>query len=206
MFYYIEGKVEIMEANLAVLDCNGIGFELNVTNNTLARLHPGETARLYVYSSIAEDRFDLYGFYTREEKRSFELLIGVSGVGPKAAQAILSTSTPDALALAIMSGNEKALTMAPGIGKRIAQRVILELKDKISKESGGAISESGVTAPAGSAAAGAGKLADAAAALSVLGYGNNEIAEALKGADAEKLEVQDLVRLALKNISKQGGR
>ena len=206
MFYYIEGKVEIMEANLAVLDCNGIGFELNVTNNTLARLRLGETARLYVYSSIAEDRFDLYGFYTREEKRSFELLIGVSGVGPKAAQAILSTSTPDALALAIMSGNEKALTMAPGIGKRIAQRVILELKDKINKDSVGAVSESGITAPAGSAAAGAGKMADAAAALAVLGYGNNEIAEALKGADAETLEVQDLVRMALKNMSRQGGR
>ena len=206
MFYYIEGTVAIIDANLAVLDCHGIGFELFVTNNTLAQLHMGETARLYVYSSIAEDRFDLYGFFTREEKRSFELLIGVSGVGPKAALAILSTSTPDALALAILSGNEKALTMAPGIGKRIAQRVILELKDKIGKESGGAMIESGGTPAASSAAAGAGKLADAAAALGVLGYSNNEIAEALKGADAEGLEVQDLVRMALKKMSKQGGR
>lgn len=206
MFYYIDGTVAILDANLAVLDCGGIGFEINVTNHTLAQLRVGEKARLYVYSSIAEDRFDLYGFYTREEKRSFELLIGVSGVGPKAALAILSVSTPDALALAVMSGNEKTLTMAPGIGKRIAQRVILELKDKIGKETGGAISESGVTAPAGSAAAGAGKMADAAAALGVLGYNNNEIAEALKGADAEGLEVQDLVRLALKKMAKQGGR
>lgn len=200
MFYYIEGAVALMEPNLAVLDCGGVGFELCVTNNTLAQLRVGERARLYVYSSIGEDRFDLYGFYTREEKRSFEMLIGVSGVGPKAALAILSTSTPDALALAVMSGNEKALTMAPGVGKRIAQRVILELKDKIGKESPGFSMENGVSVPAGGSAGSAGKMADAAAALGVLGYGNSEISEAFKGVNPEGLEVQDLVRLALKKM------
>lgn len=200
MFYYIEGAVALMEPNLAVLDCGGVGFELCVTNNTLAQLRVGERARLYVYSSIGEDRFDLYGFYTREEKRSFEMLIGVSGVGPKAALAILSTSTPDALALAVMSGNEKALTMAPGVGKRIAQRVILELKDKIGKESPGFSMENGVSVPTGGSAGSSEKLADAAAALGVLGYGNSEISAAFKGVNPEGLEVQDLVRLALKKM------
>lgn len=203
MLYYIEGSVVLMEANLAVLDCGGLGFELAVSNNTLAQLRLNEKARLYVVESIAEDHYDLYGFYSTEEKRCFELLISVSGVGPKAALAILSTSTPDGLALAILSGNEKALTLAPGVGKRIAQRVILELKDKIGKGSSDAdfASVSAQTAaPMGSAA---GKVADAAAALAVLGYGNNEISEALKGVDAENAEVQDLVRMALKKLSGQ---
>ncbi len=204
MLYYIEGSVALMEANLAVLDCAGVGYGLAVSNNTLSQLRLGEKSRLYVVESIGEDHYDLYGFANKEEKRCFELLTSVSGVGPKAALAILSTSTPDGLALAILSGNEKALTMAPGVGKRIAQRVILELKDKIGKGSAdmGSVVASvhGSATPLGGAA---GKVADAAAALGVLGYGNNEISEALKGADAENMEVQDLVRMALKKLSAQ---
>lgn len=203
MLYYIEGTVALMEANFAVLDCGGLGYGLAVSNNTLAQLRLGEKRRLYVAESIGEDHYDLFGFFSKEEKRCFELLTSVSGVGPKAALAILSTSTPDGLALAILSGNEKALTMAPGVGKRIAQRIILELKDKIGQ--GSADMNSAAAAVQGSAAMGgaAGKIADAAAALSVLGYGNNEISEALKGADAENMEVQDLVRMALKKLSSQ---
>ncbi len=200
MFYYIEGVVSALEPSLAVVDCGGVGYALNATTNTIARLKAGERVRLYVYEMIAEDRFDLFGFYTREEKRSFELLINVSGVGPKAAQAILSANTPDALALAIMSGNEKALTAAPGIGKKIAQRILLELKDKLGKE---AESFVGGTEAVPAAAASAGKLADAAAALAVLGYGNNEIAAALKGVDTASMEVQDIVRQALRSMTRQ---
>ena len=203
MLYYIEGSVVLMDANLAVLDCGGVGYGLSVSNNTLSMLHLNEKARLYVAESIGEDHYDLFGFFTREEKHCFELLTSVSGVGPKAALAILSTSTPDGLALAILSGNEKALTLAPGVGKRIAQRVILELKDKIGKGSAdmnAAASSVQSAAPMGGAA---GKVSDAAAALSVLGYNNNEISEALKGADAENMEVQDLVRMALKKLSGQ---
>ena len=199
MFYYIEGNVALLENNLAVIDCTGVGYGISVSTQTLSRLKVGNRARLYIYTLVREDCFDLYGFYTREEKRSFELLISVSGVGPKAAQAILSATTPDSLTLAIMSGNEKALMVAPGIGKRIAQRVILELKDKISKEAADFMPAS-VSEPGGASAA-TGKLSDAAAALAVLGYGNNEIAAALKGVDADHLEVQDIVRLALKKIT-----
>lgn len=203
MLYYIEGTVALLEANFAVLDCNGIGYGLSVSTNTLAMLRNGEKQRLYVLESIGEDRYDLYGFSTKEEKNAFALLTSVSGVGPRVALAILSTSTPDGLALAVLSGNEKALTMAPGVGKRIAQRILLELKDKMGKEQ---VSFSGgESMPGGSAVSvSSGKLTDAASALGVLGYGNNEISEALKGMDAEQMEVQDMVRLALKKLSGQG--
>ena len=199
MFYYLEGSVALLENNLAVIDCGGVGYGISISTQTLSRLKVGSRARLYIYTLVREDCFDLYGFYTREEKRSFELLISVSGVGPKAAQAILSATTPDSLTLAIMSGNEKALMVAPGIGKRIAQRVILELKDKISKEAADFMPAAG--SEPGAATVATGKLSDAAAALGVLGYGNNEIAAALKGVDADHMEVQDIVRLALKKIT-----
>ncbi len=203
MLYYIEGTVSLLDANFAVLDCGGLGYGLSVSTQTLSQLRQGEVQRLYVVESIGEDRYDLYGFASKEEKRFFELLTSVSGVGPKAALAILSTSTPDALALAVLSGNEKALTLAPGVGKRIAQRVILELKDKIGKESSAFPAASSVP---GAATAGgpSGKLADAAAALEVLGFGGNEISAALKGMDIENMEIQDIVRLSLKKLSGQG--
>ena len=121
MFYHIAGTVAELDSYLAVIDCSGVGYALNVSANTLSRLRPGERAKLYVSEIVKEDAFDLYGFYTKAEKRSFELLIGVSGVGPKAALSILSSSTPENLAMAILAGDEKALTVAPGIGKKIAQ-------------------------------------------------------------------------------------
>lgn len=201
MFYYISGSVALLDAGIAVLDCGGVGYELNVTVNTQAGLHIGETAKLYVYTLIREDCFDLYGFLTMEEKRCFEMLIGVSGVGPKAAQAILSSNTPSSLSLAILSGNEKALTVVPGIGKKIAQRVLLELKDKLSKDNG-MLSAGGFELPTVGADTQSGKLADATAALSVLGYGSNEIAAALKGVDMQTMAVEDIVRQALRNMMK----
>ena len=111
MYYHIEGTVAELGGNLAVIDCGGVGYELNVSYNTLAQLRLGERAKLYVAESVKEDAFDLYGFATRSEKRSFQLLIGVSGVGPRAALSILSSSTPEGLAMAILSGDEKALTV-----------------------------------------------------------------------------------------------
>ena len=202
MFYYFNGEVTLLESNLAVIDCGGVGYACRTSSYTLSRLHVGERARLYTYCSIREDAFDIYGFSTREELRNFELLLGVTGVGAKAAQAILSANTPESLSLAIMSGNEKALTAAPGIGKKIAQRVIMELKDKFS---GGAVGDSsfgssGAYAPV--AASGGDKLSDAAAALGVLGYGGNEIAAALKGLDIQNLSVEDIVRQGLKKLMK----
>ncbi len=199
MFYYIEGTVTELGSYLAVLDCGGVGFELNVSLNTLSRLKTGERARLYVAESVKEDAFDLFGFATKSEKRFFQLLIGVSGVGPKAALSILSSSTTETLAMAILAGDEKALTVAPGVGKKIAQRVIYELQDKIAKESGG------IAAPAqaGRAAApGTDKLSDAAAALAVLGYGTAEINAALRGVDLEALDTEGVIKAALKNMMK----
>lgn len=198
MFHHIEGKITDIEPNLAVVDCGGVGFELHTTLNTISRVRLGETARLYVSEAIREDCFDLYGFATKSERRSFELLIGVSGVGPKAALSILSSGTPETLAMAVLSGDEKALTVAPGIGKKIAQRVILELKDKISKES------AGLSVPVIPAAAPGqdGKLSDASAALGVLGYGAAEINAALRGVDVSALTAEEIIKAALKNMMK----
>ena len=201
MFYYIEGIVSLIDGTVAVVDCGGVGYAVNTTANSLSGVRIGEKARFYTCTVIREDCFDIYGFLSAEEKRSFELLTGVSGVGPKAAQAILSSNTPESLSLAILSGNEKALTVVPGIGKKIAQRVILELKDKFSGGMTDAgFGSSGVSAP--EAASGSDKLSDAAAALGVLGYGGNEISAALKGLDIQNLPVEDIVRQALKKMMK----
>ena len=132
MFYHIEGTVAELAPNLAVLDCGGLGFALNVTTNTLSRLKSGERAKLFVSESIGETNFDLFGFCDKSEKRCFEMLIGVSGIGPKAALSILSYNSPESLALAVLNDDTKALTVAPGIGKKIAQRVLVELNDMIS--------------------------------------------------------------------------
>ncbi len=201
MFYYIDGTLALIDGTVAVVDCGGVGYALNTTVNSLARVKIGEQARFYVYTLIREDCFDLYGFVTPEEKRCFEMLIGVSGVGPKAAQTILSANTPEALSMAVISGNEKALTVVPGIGKKIAQRVLLELKDKLSKEYTGFGAESFSAPAAVPGISGADKLSDAAAALGVLGYGNNEITAALKGLDIQNLSVEDIIRQALRKMA-----
>ena len=200
MFYHIAGTVAELDSYLAVIDCSGVGYALNVSANTLSRLRPGERAKLYVSEIVKEDAFDLYGFYTKAEKRSFELLIGVSGVGPKAALSILSSSTPENLAMAILAGDEKALTVAPGIGKKIAQRVVYELRDKMAKETG-SLSLPVQSSP-GAAGVGGDKLSDAAAALAVLGYGAAEINAALKGVDTGELTTEAIVKAALKNMMK----
>lgn len=199
MFHHITGTVCELEPSIAVLECGGVGFELNTSAHTISRLAIGEKVKLYTYENVREDAFDLYGFYEKSEKRCFEMLIGVSGVGPKAAISILSSATPESLAMAIISGDEKALTVAPGIGKKIAQRILLELKDKISKETGGVI-PTGVSAI--SSAGGSSKLSDAASALAVLGYSNAEISAALKDIDLEAERLEDIIKLALKTMMK----
>ena len=196
MFYYVAGTVAYMEQNLAVIDCGGVGYACFTTNNTLSRLQQGGQAKLYTYLNVKEDAMDLFGFYTQNELNSFKLLIGVSGVRPEAALAVLSSRTPEQLALAIATGDERVLTAAPGIGKKIAQRIILELKDKLAKEDLSGVRPGRSAAPTGT------KTAEAVSALMVLGYSQQEVSAALKGIDADALPLEDIVRQALRRMVK----
>ncbi len=200
MFYYVKGPVAHVAPYLAVIDCGGVGYACRTTNHTLSRLKVGEESKLFTYLNVREDAMELYGFATENELNCFQLLIGVSGVGPKAALSILSAATPEALAMSVITGDEKALTAAPGIGKKIAQRIILELKDKLAK---------GQIASAGESYGGTGvtvipenKASEAAAALAVLGYSQGEINIALKGVDMEALGLEEIIRQALKRMVK----
>lgn len=200
MFYYLNGLVAHKAPYLAVIDCGGVGYACRTTVYTLSSLTVGEKAKLYTHLNVREDAMELYGFGTEQEKHCFELLIGVSGVGPKAALSILSASTPERLALSIITGDEKALTVAPGIGKKIAQRVILELKDKLAKEQSSAGKETyggtGVTVIPEN------KVSEASAALAVLGYSQAEIAAVLKGIDLEEASLEEIIKQALKKMVK----
>ena len=193
MLYYVSGTVTVLEPGLAVIDCGGVGYGCRVTAYTAAQLKLNQPAKLFITESIREDAFDLYGFSSREEQKCYELLTSVSGVGPKAALAIL-TAGPQNFTLAVMTGDEKLLTAAQGVGKKLAQRIILELKDKM----GGANTEIDFSAgPAVAAPAAGNNIALATAALQELGYSPAEVATALKGADP-KATTEELVRHALR--------
>ena len=198
MFYYLNGTVSHIEPYLAIIDCGGVGYACHTTAYSISNLNLNEKAKLYTYCHIREDAFDIYGFFTESERRSFEMLIGVTGVGPKAALSILSSNTPEGFAASVITNNEKSLTSAPGIGKKLAQRIILELKDKLAKDA--------FEFPAGSMAPSAGgvslsKATDAAAALAVLGYTQSEISSALSGLQMD-LALEEIIRQALKKMLK----
>ena len=180
------------------LECGGVAFRCTVSLNTLKNVgRIGEKATLYTYLSVREDALELFGFYEQQELDFFKLLIGVSGVGPKAAIAILSQSTPGALALSIAAGDVKSITKAQGVGPKIAQRVVLELKDKLAK-----------IAPANAYADGAadlqqinlgGNISEAVSALAALGFSAADAAKALKGADAG-MKTEDLIKYGLQKL------
>ena len=201
MLYYVSGKVTVLEPGLAVIDCGGVGYGCRVTAYTAGQLKLNQNAKLYITESIREDAFDLYGFSSREEQRCYELLTSVNGVGPKAAMAILSAGGPQNFTLAVMTGDEKMLTAAQGIGKKIAQRIILELKDKIG---GGGME---LDFSAGSAAAAPAQQGSSAAlahaALQELGYSPAEISAALKGVDPNA-STEEMVRYALRAMVMKG--
>ena len=198
MFYHIEGIVTDIDINLAVIDCGGVGYAINTTANTLSQIHLKEKAKLYISECIKEDAFDLYGFATLSEKRCFEMLLTVSGIGPKAAQSILAANSPENLAVAIMNSDDKAISAAQGVGKKIAQRVILELKDKVSKEAGTVANEM----PAVMSPADGGARSDAIAALMVLGYSAAEINSAIRGLDISGMSAEQIIKLTLKKMVK----
>ena len=201
MFYYLNGVVAHMAPFLAVIDCGGVGYACRTTNNTLSHLQKGKPAKLYTHLNVREDAMELFGFSTENELNCFQLLTSVSGVGPKAALSILSAATPESLAMSIITGDEKALTVAQGIGKKIAQRIILELKDKLAKGQtasiqGESYGGSGITVIPEN------KLSEASAALAVLGYSQGEINIALKGVDLDALTLEQVIKEALKKMMK----
>ena len=201
MFYYVSGVVAHIEPYLAVIDCGGVGYACKTTSYTLSSLKKGEKGKLFTYLNVREDAMELFGFATQEELNLFQQLISVSGVGPKAALSILSSNTPANLALSIITGDEKALTCAQGIGKKIAQRVILELKDKLAKgqtinAAGESYGGTGVTVIPEN------KSSEAAAALAVLGYSQSEINVALKGINMSELSLEQIIKDALKKMMK----
>ena len=200
MLYYVSGTVALLEPGLAVIDCGGVGYACRVTAYTAAQLKLGTQTRLYITESIREDAFDLYGFAPREEQRCYELLTAVNGVGPKAALSILSSGGPQNFMLAVMTGDEKMLTAAQGVGKKIAQRIILELKDKLGG-SGMELDFSAGPAPAAPQSGGSAALAHAA--LQELGYSPAEISAALKGVDPNA-STEDMVRYALRAMVMKG--
>ena len=201
MIYYVSGPVTVLEPGLAVVDCAGVGYGCRITAYTASQLKLNQNTRLYVTESIREDAHDLYGFISKEEQRCYELLTSVNGVGPKAAMAILSSGGPQNFTLAVMTGDEKMLTAAQGIGKKIAQRIILELKDKIG---GGAMELDFSTGPAAAAPVQTGNNAALAhAALQELGYSPTEINAALKGV-SPTATTEEMVRHALRAMVMKG--
>lgn len=201
MYYYLSGTVAHVEPYLAVIDCGGVGYACRTTSYTLSQIKKGDQAKLFTYLGVREDAMDLYGFFSQEERKLFQQLISVSGVGPKAALAILSSTTPANLAMSIITGDEKSLTAAQGVGKKIAQRVILELKDKLAKGQTVSLSGESVAGPAVTIIP-QNKLSEASAALAVLGYSQAEINAALKGVDIDGLSLEQIIRTALKSMVK----
>ena len=201
MLYYVCGEVTVLEPGLAVIDCGGVGYGCHVTGYTAAQLKLNQKAKLFITESIREDAHDLYGFISKEEQRCYELLTSVNGVGPKAAMAILSSGGPQNFTLAVMSGDEKLLTAAQGVGKKIAQRIILELKDKIG---GGNMELDFSAGPAVTAApAQGGHKMMAHAALQELGYTPIEIRAALQDVDPNAT-TEEMVRHALRAMVMKG--
>ena len=209
MFYYIEGKLAHLDYGFAVIDANGVGYKLTITQTTYEAMPPhlsvaeAPIVRLYSYMAVREDGIELFGFASESELEAFKLLITVSGVGPKAAIAILSVFSPDKLFITIMNEDTKAIAKANGIGAKTAARIILELKDKVSKSYSESVSvPQGTATTRDSAPAGSSKLSDAQSALLVLGYTKSEIVAALRGVDISNKETDDIIRLALKNLSR----
>ena len=198
MFYYLDGTVAEILPYLAVIDCGGVGYACKTTNYTLSRLKKGQRGKLYTYLDVGENAFGLYGFATANELNSFKLLIGVSGIGPKGALGILSSISPNAFQFAVMSGDSKAISKAPGIGPKTAQKLIIELKDKLKLEDMFE-EESGSGAEASEADNTAGK--EVIMALVSLGYSETEAFRAVKKVEASpETDSETLLKLALKQM------
>ena len=200
MLYSVRGKLIQTTATGAVVECGGVGFLCQTTLNTLKTLKPGSEVMLYTYLNVREDAMELFGFATKTELDTFKTLISVSGVGPKAGLALLSDLSPEQVAMAIATDDVKTITRAQGIGKKIAQRIVLELKDKLAKA---AASDSGF-APVSAAAVSAagGNVSKAIEALGVLGYTPAEVSPVLAQFDGN-LPVEQLIAMTLRQMGRQ---
>ena len=196
MIYSLTGKISVIEQNLAVIECGGVGYACRTTANTLATLKVDTEAKLYTYMAVREDAVELFGFANIQELNCFKMIISISGVGSKAALSILSGMTPQAFALCVASGDGKSLTTAPGIGKKTADRIVLELKDKVAKENLSVKSDALIPAAMPSNAT-----SEAISALMVLGYSNAEATKAIAGMPADT-PTDELIRAGLKNLAK----
>ncbi len=201
MFYYISGKVAHLSQGTAVIDAGGVGYEITISDNTLSRLRAeaSDKALLYTHFHVREDAQELFGFYSLEEKSLFEHLISVSGVGPKVAMSILSTLSPEKLIYAIVSDDAKSISASPGIGLRTAQKIILEIKDKLKKDG---FSESAEPVSAAAMSAPTNAVAEALEALASLGYSRSEAMSALRIEGRDSMSVEELIRHGLKNLTK----
>lgn len=200
MFYSLTGKIIYTGDQFFAISCGGIGFRCFATRNTLSAINvKNADVTVFTHLNVREDALDLFGFATEQELDAFKMLISVSGVGPKAALAILSELSPDAFAIAVASGDAKAITAANGVGPKLAQRVIMELKDKISNVS--FVSEQSVaTSAAVSAVNNLSNTSEAIAALTALGYSQSEASVAISKLSPD-LSVEELIKGALKNMT-----
>lgn len=200
MIYSLTGELVYADPTTAAIDVNGIAFQCDISLYTLQKLSPvGSKVTLYTYMNFKQDGVDLLGFYDKAELDAFKMLIGISGVGTKAALAILSEMEPAKLTLAIAAGDYKSITRAKGVGPKVAQRIVLELKDKVAKGlEGGAASDT--FAAAGATTVGNSNSADAVGALVMLGYSQSEAAVAVGKLD-QTLSTEELIKQALKALS-----
>lgn len=211
MFYYIKGPLVYATPSMAAVEASGVAYKLTISENTYRTLPPRHTAdkppvvTLYTHLSVREDGIELFGFGDERELSSFKMLLSVSGVGPKAAMSILSLLTPEKFALAVCTEDKKAISKANGIGPKTAARIILELRDKLMKETSidddlsAAVMDHSADAPD---APPRGKLSEAQDALLVLGFTRAEAQNALKSIDVSKLSVEDIIKEALKKLIK----
>ena len=200
MYYYIKGTLEVNEPAFAVIDACGVGYKMTISQTTHDALPAkGSQVNLLTHLSVREDGIELFGFYTQEELSAFRLLIGVSGVGPKAAVSILSYLTPDKFALAVCSEDKKTLSKASGVGAKTAARIILELKDKLGADMSFA-GDTGMTESTVVAVPSGENLNDAIEALSVIGYTRSEILSALRGVDTASMSVEEIFKAATKRL------
>lgn len=196
MIYSLRGNLIHWEQGLAVVECAGVGYACRTTMNTLSKIRDSKEVTLFTYMHITENSLDLFGFADKSELSSFKQLISVSGVGPKAALSILSDITPSKLALCIASGDSKTLTRSQGIGAKIAQRIVLELKDKVAKEQKFSAADLASVPDIGAGSS----ISEAMTALQTLGFTPAQCASALSKADPNA-SVEELVKFGLKNLA-----